>query len=501
MSKTLKHLKKIVLHADFRVFLFLLIFSPLFFYNINGYSLEDFDEAWYGEIARNIVISRNPLLLEFNGKPFYDHPPVGYILMAMSIKVFGANEFGVRFPSSALGFFSIVLIYFIGKNLFDRRVGIAASLILVSCVWFILRVRSGNLDSILVFFYLLTFYFTVKLKVSKNYIFALSASLAALTLTKMLIGLSILAPIGAFILINRIKIPFKYFLKAIGLYFMITLPWFALNYLIEGNIFLNRIITIGLRPGGKQDVNYPEILRSQTFTYLHFGIRKWYYFALLSLPVSILLIFKNRNLVPLIVWVFILVWAFIHNSKTEIWHLIPLYIPLALIIAFVAVQATDSIFKSLKKFTPSIVRKNYSIILFTIPLLPIFVISVKLIYDFRNEIKLTGENKIGLVETAKAAKKYPETLFLDNDLPVPAVAAFYSQKQVYKLTDYQHPYTRLKNQVLYGQTPFLLLTEKWKLDLDKVDPQMYDILWQSQGHLLIKVERNLSNQPTNSQRF
>src|SRR3989338_7705426 len=149
-------------------FVCLLLLAPLFFYNLGGYSLVDFDEAWYGEIARNILVSANPVILSFNGKPYFDHPPLGFVLMAVSQLIFGVNEFAVRFPAAAAGFGSLVLTYLVGRRLFSSVVGLGSMLVLASSVWFILRSRQGDLDTILTFFYLLTIYFAIKVKDSYN---------------------------------------------------------------------------------------------------------------------------------------------------------------------------------------------------------------------------------------------------------------------------------------------------------------------------------------------
>src|SRR3989337_4099491 len=94
---------------DIFAFIFLGLFSPLFFYNLGGFSLIDFDEAWYGEIARNIIKNHQPFLLTFNGQPYQDHPPFGFILIAFSFLIFGINEFSARFPSAVLGFGSTLV--------------------------------------------------------------------------------------------------------------------------------------------------------------------------------------------------------------------------------------------------------------------------------------------------------------------------------------------------------------------------------------------------------
>src|SRR3989337_2128571 len=88
-----------------------IIFNFIFFYRLDYNTLESWDEAWYASIAREMVKTGNFIQMVWNGKPYYDHPPLGFWLMAISYKLFGVNEFATRFPSAILGLFSIYLVY------------------------------------------------------------------------------------------------------------------------------------------------------------------------------------------------------------------------------------------------------------------------------------------------------------------------------------------------------------------------------------------------------
>src|SRR3972149_8722476 len=180
----MKHIK-----AHWPLLIIIPLFLFLFFYRFDWATLANWDEAWYGAIARNIANTGNFLKMEFNGKTYYDHPPLGFILMAASIKLFGASTFAVRFPSAILGLGSVILLYFLARELFkEKLVGLAASMVLGTSVWYLVRVRSGDLDSVFVFFYILTVFLSVRS--TKNFLlFPLTMiSFAWLILTKALGG-------------------------------------------------------------------------------------------------------------------------------------------------------------------------------------------------------------------------------------------------------------------------------------------------------------------------
>lgn len=464
--------------------LILFAFSlPLFLYNLDGYSLIDFDEAWYAEIARNILINHQPLLLSFNQTPYLDHPPAGFALIAISFLFFGVGEFSARFPSAILGFASVIVTYLIGKNLFNKAVGIGAGVMLLSSVWFILRARSGNLDTIFLFFYLITFYFAIKAKQNYKFLYPLSISFALVLLTKSVVGVTVLVPIITIFYINRISPKFKIVINSIVIFLIIFLPWFLISYKFYGLDFIKHMLSLGLRAEHRMMPNFPELGSSLTFQYLHFGIREWYYPGLISLVGSLIFIPKRRLLIPIFLWIVVLLWGFLSNSKTEIWHLIPLYPILGLLIAFFFFQLSALFMEKLFKISKARSMKVASII----TIISFVAFASKQIYEFRNEVKLFDRDTSGLAATAQAARNHAEKLYLDGEFFFPG-AVFYSQKTVISVKSQGPPQDSLKGIVSFGKKPFLLLTEQWRLDLDGIGKDKYELLSEHKGYVLIRVK-------------
>ena len=62
--------------------------------------LMDKTEARYAEIARIMYETNNWITPQIDyGVPFWAKPPLNTWLSALSMKVFGVNEFAVRFPA------------------------------------------------------------------------------------------------------------------------------------------------------------------------------------------------------------------------------------------------------------------------------------------------------------------------------------------------------------------------------------------------------------------
>jgi 4-amino-4-deoxy-L-arabinose transferase-like glycosyltransferase len=475
-------------NPDILIITLLCIFLPLFLFNLKGFSLVDFDEAWYASIAKNILSTKNPILLTFNGSVYQDHPFVGFNLMAISMAIFGGNEFGARFPSAILGFSSVILVYLVGKNLFSRTIGLMSSLVLVSCVWFIFRSRTANLDTILLFFYLFTFYSAVKATKNSRWLSVFGLSLFATLLTKSVIGLTVIPPIIIIFTLRGFKYkPNKMFPHFLFLTIAAVIILLAI-VIINGQNFFHTYLSTGLKSTGKRQIDFLQIKNSLTVLYLHYGIRKWFYLAILSLAGSIFLIRKNFILIALYAWLFVLFYGFLSNSKTEIWHLIPLYPVLALFIAFFTYNFTHVLISLLVKITNYKNKKTKELLFKVLPMTLIFLASIYQIYNFIGEIKLFDKSESPIAYLSTIAKSYPENLYLDSDVVVPAVAVFYSGKHVVIFRN-QSDLNTLDSFVLKHKEPLILITETWRLNSDKVPLESYQVLAEKEGHVLIKPKQ------------
>ncbi len=89
-----------------------------------GYpSFWDPDEATYAETTREMLAAHNWLVPMYDGQPFFDKPPLFYILQMASFAALGATELAARLvPAiSALGL--LIVVGWFGRQLFNRDVG------------------------------------------------------------------------------------------------------------------------------------------------------------------------------------------------------------------------------------------------------------------------------------------------------------------------------------------------------------------------------------------
>lgn len=90
----------------------------------------DQQSLWYDEIF-SLAVSRLPFPgMTANLVEDIVHPPLHYYLLHVWFRLFGFNPFQARLLSVVWGTLAILMIYILGKHLFDRRTGLLSALLL-----------------------------------------------------------------------------------------------------------------------------------------------------------------------------------------------------------------------------------------------------------------------------------------------------------------------------------------------------------------------------------
>ena len=453
-------------YSDVLTVLLILFFSPLFFYKLGQSSLISWDEAWYAEIARNILISRDFLNLTFNSQPYIDHPPAGFWMMALTFLILGINEFTARFPSAVLGLGSMVITYFLGKEFFGRVVGIASAIALPSTFWFLYRARSGNLDIFLTFMFLLTILLSLKATKERKFLIPLSISLSLLFLTKAVVPFTII-PVLIIIFwknwkytLNDLKIPLAILIIICG-------SWF-IPQIVKDPDYIRYYFHIGL-PGVTSDTSFIQNF-NQIKEYLHSGIGKWFWPSLTSIFLSIF--FFQKRLLILITFFIIFFLPFIFSDRGRIWHLIPLYPILLLSFFGFAYKVIETFLKKVNhpKWIPAFAGM-------TVLIISIYYSSIQIKqawYQFVDIPAFISDEQILSEESAK----YPYPLILDDDF-LPA-AVFYSRKNRVNIISRDEFLPYFKN-----EETFLMITKQERLDGSKISKDKYQVLKTDRDKILV----------------
>jgi len=469
-----------------KYFFHIVIFSFsffIFFYHLDYTTLVSFDEAWYGAIAKNIIKNNDWLNLEFNGKPYYDHPPMGFWLMALSYKIFGISEFSTRFPSSFLGVLTILLLFLTAEKLFKNRfLSFCSSLLMLTSVWYVLRVRSGNLDGFLVFFYVLTVYLILKTKERFIFFPLLTLSFAGLMLTKTLVGLPVLILILFFLWQEILNFKKNWRFLTLGLlsFSILFFPWYLSQWQKYSDFYQYHFLTIGAR--NKDLWSFFKLINiDKSFFYLHMGIRKWYYPWLLS-SLFLLLTFKafvKKEVFFVFLWLFLVLYPFLTSERTELWHLIPVYLPIALITPLGIYSLIFFLLKMIisgKKVAGKIA--NFLVLL---SFLFLSFIQFKIYYyEVFPQSRFIPDD----VDISKKLAKYSKRIFLDDDFF--PVAVFYSGKEIQPLFTLSDDKKTLVKLFLSDEKDFVIVTRNWALNNLKENNLSYKLLEKNNSYSIIE---------------
>jgi len=232
---------------------YLIFFSALFFFIpfLGSVHLFDWDEINFAESAREMLVTGNFSRVQIDFHPFWEKPPLFFWMQALSMKVFGINEFAARFPNAVIGILSLLVLYFIGKSLFDEKFGLIWALAYMGSFLPHLYFKSGIIDPFFNFFIFLGVFFIYKSITDttdgRGFGYALFAgiSIGLATLTKGPVGL-LVAGLSTFVYwitlkfkrITSVKNIFVFALSCLA----ISSLWFGLEMINNGFWFLKEFI-------------------------------------------------------------------------------------------------------------------------------------------------------------------------------------------------------------------------------------------------------------------
>ncbi len=157
-------------HTDILCILAILAFSSLFFVNLGSAPLWEADEQTYSQWAFHMFKTGDYVtpwafgdLLLWIGKP-----PLFMWLVSLAYQIFGVTNFAARFWSAVFGTLSLVLVFYLGKKLYNLHVGFISAFVLGTFTTFYVFARHSMLDISIVFFILTSIYFLLSSEKAEN---------------------------------------------------------------------------------------------------------------------------------------------------------------------------------------------------------------------------------------------------------------------------------------------------------------------------------------------
>ena len=86
--------------------------------------LFDWDEINFAESAREMIASGDYQTVRIFFEPFWEKPPLFIWLQVLALKLFGINEFAARFPNAICGILTLLVLYNLGKKLYNPKFGL-----------------------------------------------------------------------------------------------------------------------------------------------------------------------------------------------------------------------------------------------------------------------------------------------------------------------------------------------------------------------------------------
>jgi 4-amino-4-deoxy-L-arabinose transferase-like glycosyltransferase len=142
-----------------KLLLLLIFIGAIFrFYKI------DFQSVWLDEIHTINESNPNISISELHSSLLASdpHPPLYFILVQLFFKIFGYSTFVLKTFSALMGIGGLLAIYFLGKEIMNKKVGLIAVMLLSVNYFHIYYSQEARMYSMLFFTTTLSFYFLVR---------------------------------------------------------------------------------------------------------------------------------------------------------------------------------------------------------------------------------------------------------------------------------------------------------------------------------------------------
>ena len=116
------------------------------------------DEPRFALVARDMVATGDWLLPRVGGQVYADKPPLFFWLIAVFLQMTHSLRVAFLLPSLLAGFGCTVLVYDLGRRLWNRETGMTAALALLFTVQFVWQARQAQIDATLCFWTTLSLY-------------------------------------------------------------------------------------------------------------------------------------------------------------------------------------------------------------------------------------------------------------------------------------------------------------------------------------------------------
>ena len=223
-----------------------LVAAILFIPFLGNVHLFDWDEINFAESAREMIASGNYFSVQINFNRFTEKPPLFFWMQVVSMKLFGVNEFSARFPNAICGIITLVVLFRIGKQIFNEYFARIWVMVYLGTFVTFLYFKSGIIDpwfNLFIFLAIYHFYsLTTMLQVNRMKHLVLTGvflGLAVLTKGPVAILIALLTYVVVVVL-NRFRffVNGKEFIAIFVTTLLVCFAWFGVDLIQNGPSFL-----------------------------------------------------------------------------------------------------------------------------------------------------------------------------------------------------------------------------------------------------------------------
>jgi hypothetical protein len=355
---------------------------------LSGVHLFDWDEINFAEAAREMILSGNYSRVQINFQPFWEKPPLFFWFQALSMKIFGINDYAARLPNALCGFLTLFSLYFWGKRIHSKRFGMLWALSYAGSVLPHLYFKSGIIDpffNLFIFNGLMFFIaFLYSNKKLEGLLGAICITLAVLT--KGHVALMISAITGFVLLFTYNKLIVNNFSRIL-IFIIITMClssiWFLQETLRNGTWFIKTFFEYQLRLLNTADAGHGGPIYYHILVLL-FGCFPASFFALQYLYI------KDKNIIDkgfhnMMIALFFVVLIVFSLVKSKIVHYSSMcYFPITYFSALGIIYGLEFGFKNIIRKSIQIFLIIFAGIIAIVPFLANYLTQIKFV-QFAND--------------------------------------------------------------------------------------------------------------------
>lgn len=227
--------------------------------------LFDWDEINFAENAREMITSGDYFSVQMNYERFTEKPPLFFWLQVISMRIWGINEMGARFPNAMAGLATLLVLFRIGKSLLNTTFARVWVMVYLGTFFTFLYSKSGIIDPWFNLFIFGAVYQFYTLHTQE------SGRLARSLLTGFLLGLAILTkgPVALliclltfFVMLIRERgkrmISLQSFLLVTVSCFITCFAWFGVDLIKHGPQFMIEFIQRQIAIFSTSDADHGE---------------------------------------------------------------------------------------------------------------------------------------------------------------------------------------------------------------------------------------------------